>query len=89
MANVVLTKTLADAAGLDQKVTVSGRSVGEVLDGLCERFSRLRPHLLAANGNPKGHVLLVLGEERANRATPIGEHDELRILLATAGGSGT
>ena len=86
MANVVLVKTLASAAGVDNNMDVPGGTVGEVLDALCERHDRLRSHLLSASGKAKGHVLLVVDGEQADRATPIGEADELRILLATAGG---
>ena len=86
MAKVVLVKTLAASAGVQDKMQVPGETVGEVLDTMCERHATLRPHLLAANGKPKGHVLLVIGEDQADAATPIDDAAELRILLATAGG---
>lgn len=91
MASVVLAKTLATAAGVDGGdlgVSVSGSTVGAVLDGLCARHESLRAHLLNASGKVKGHVLLVLGGEKVTESMPIGESDELRILLATAGGLG-
>ncbi|MGD3109665.1 MoaD/ThiS family protein [Streptomyces sp. YGL11-2] len=86
MATVILVKTLAHTAGVDASLNASGETVGEVLAALCAEHPELGKHLVHANGKPKGHVLLSVGGERVSADDKIGADDELRVLLATAGG---
>lgn len=88
MAKVILTKTLAAAAGADHRLESSGGTVGEVLGKLCDQHTLLGPHLLHANGAVKGHVMLSVNGEQVAAKDPIADDDELMVLLATAGGMG-
>lgn len=87
MATVVLVKTLAHTAGLEPQLTADGETVGEVLAALCSAHPTLEKHLVHPNGRPKGHVLLSVGGERVREEDSIRHDDELRVLLATAGGA--
>ncbi|MFF4343067.1 hypothetical protein ACFY00_24450 [Kitasatospora sp. NPDC001540] len=86
MPAVVMVKTLANLAGVDSRLDLPGSTVNEVLTHLCSHHHSLTDHLLYSNGKLKGHVLLSVGDERVGLDHPIRDEDELRILLATAGG---
>jgi hypothetical protein len=86
MATVQLVKALAHTAAVDPTHTAAGETVGEVLSALCAEHPTLTAHLMHPNGKPKGHVLLSVGGERVGVDDKIGTDDELRVLLATAGG---
>lgn len=86
MATVVLTRALAATAGTGNRLDVPGATVGDVMRGMCAEHENLTRHLLHPNGKIKGHVLLSVDGEQAGLESPIGDDDELRVLLATAGG---
>ena len=68
-------RELADAS----RVEASGTSVGEIVDALSERYGE-RFASIAAVGT------FVVNGERATRATPVAEGDEVALLPPVSGG---
>jgi MoaD family protein len=75
---VRLFAALREIAG-DSHVDASGRTVGEVVDALSARYGE-RFAQIAEVGS------FVVNGERATRATPIAEGDEVALLPPVSGG---
>jgi MoaD family protein len=70
-------REFADAS----EVEVVGRSVGEVVDALSERFGERFAAVAAVSS-------FVVNGERAGRGTVIADGDEVALLPPVSGGSG-
>ena len=86
---VKLPTQLRASAGGQAETEVEGGTVGEVLDGLYERFDGLRERI-AVDGDLRRFVNVYVGGEDIRFGdgldTPVGERDEVQILPAVAGG---
>ena len=78
MIRVRLFAALREAAGASE-VTGVGRSVGEIVDALSAAHGERFAAIAAASS-------FVVNEERATRATPVADGDELAILPPVSGG---
>ena len=76
--NVRLFAALREIAG-DANVEGTGRTVGEIVDGLSARYGE-RFAQIAEVGS------FVVNGERAGRETPIAEDDEVALLPPVSGG---
>ncbi len=85
-----LPAVLAPHAGGEQTVTVAGRSLAEVVDGLAERYPELAQRLRDARGDIYPHVNLYLNDEDVRFlggfATPVSAGDVVTVVPAVAGG---
>ena len=74
------------------RVLVEGRTVGEVLVNLAEKFGELRRHLFNDEGKLRNFVNVYVNDEDfrylARELTPVGERDVVSIVPSIAGGSG-
>ena len=72
------------------EVRVRGSTAGDALEDLLTRFPALRPHITKADGKPRAFVNLFVGQNHIRDLqglhTPVGETDELRLVLSVAGG---
>jgi len=72
------------------EVRVSGANAGEAMEALLSQFPALRPHLTRENGKLRAFVNLFLGQDNLRdlkgMQTPLGEDQELRLVLSIAGG---
>lgn len=80
MVKVRLFAALRELAGASH-VDAEGRTAGEVVDALGERFGE-RFGRIAAVGS------LVVNGERATRSTALADGDELAVLPPVSGGAG-
>jgi len=80
---------LRAATGGEAETEVAGATVGEVLDGLYERFGELRDRI-ADDGGLRRFVNVYVGGEDIRFLdgldTPVEDGDEVTILPAVAGG---
>ena len=86
---VKLPTQLRDATGGQAEVTGDGGTVGEVLDGLYDRFDGLRDRI-AEDGDLRRFVNVYVGGEDIRFLdgldTAVEDGDEVTILPAVAGG---
>ncbi len=90
MAVIVKIPTqLRSITGGEAEATVDGETVGEVLDGLYERFDGLRDRI-AEDGDLRRFVNVYVGGEDIRFLegldTAVEDGDEVTILPAVAGG---
>jgi sulfur-carrier protein len=90
MAVIVKIPTqLRSVTGGEGEATVDGSTVGEVLDGLYERFDGLRDRI-AEDGDLRRFVNVYVGGEDIRfldgLETAVDDGDEVTILPAVAGG---
>jgi MoaD family protein len=80
---------LRAATGGEAETEVAGATVGEVLDGLYERYDELRERI-ADDGGLRRFVNVFVGGEDIRFLdgldTPVSDGDEVTILPAVAGG---
>ncbi len=86
-----LPSVLKVAVGANQnRVNVTGRTVGEALDAACEALPNLRQHILSANGELRPHVLCLVNGRNLLRDGyadhVLEEGDEILIHQAISGG---
>ena len=71
-------------------VQVEGRTVGELLLNLTERYGQLRQHLYDERGKLRSFVNIYVNDEDCRalqrEATPVGTGDVVSIVPAIAGG---
>ena len=80
MANLRLFAAARDAAGTSRD-NIAGATVGAVLDEASARYGRRFADVLA-----KSRVWV--NGEPADRATAVGDHDEVAVLPPVSGGEG-
>ncbi len=72
------------------EVRLKGANAGEALESLLSQFPALRPHLTRENGKLRAFVnVFVRGENIRDlkmMKTPVGEDEEIRLVLSIAGG---
>ena len=80
---------LRAVTGGDAEARVSGKTVGEVLDALFDRYGELRERI-CENGDLRRFVNVYVGGEDirflSGLDTEVADGDEVKILPAVAGG---
>ncbi len=87
--SVKIPSQLRSATAGEASATVSGSTVGEVLDALYERHGELRSRIAEDGGLRKFVNVYVGGEDIRfldGLDTPVSDGDEVTILPAVAGG---
>jgi molybdopterin converting factor small subunit len=87
---ILIPTALRPYTGSQASVEIEGRSVGELLANLAERYVELRRHLFDDAGKLRGFVNVYVNDEDARTlqrdATPVGERDVVSIVPSIAGG---
>lgn len=82
--------TLRKFTGGADTVDGQGLTIGEVLNGLCERYQDFRPRLFKPDGSLNRFVNVFLNNEDirfiGELKAPVKESDEVSIIQAVAGG---
>ncbi len=93
MPKVTLTSHLIHQAGLEnfpQALSISGTTVRQTVDALCEQYPRLRGYLLDDQGALRQHVAAFVNghvvRDKTTLAQPVGDDDELSLFQALSGG---
>jgi sulfur-carrier protein len=85
-----LPTVLARLADGQATINASGRTLGDVVAEIADRYPRLAPRLRDESGGPYPFVTFYLNDEdirfRDGFATPVGEGDEITVVAAIAGG---
>ena len=72
-------------------VELNGKTVGELLEGLTERYAPLKNHLFSEDGKLRSFVNIYLNDEDIRylqrEATKVTEKDVVSIVPSIAGGS--
>jgi len=88
--NVVIPTPLRQYAGGQKTVTVSGATVGQVLEALTATHPDLKRHLFSEDGRLRSFVNVYLGEEDVRYLkqdqTPLTDGATLSIVPSVAGG---
>jgi sulfur-carrier protein len=91
MTTVSIPTPLRQFTNGQDSVTLSGGSVGEVLDALTSQFPGLKQHLFNDEGKLRSFVNIYLNDEDIRylqkTASPVKEGDTLTIIPSIAGGS--
>lgn len=91
MPSIKIPTPLRIYTGNNAQVSVSGSTVGEVLNDLTTQYPELKQHLFNGNGELRNFVNVFLGEEDirflSGLDTELDEDDSLRIIPSIAGGS--
>ena len=73
-----------------RELIVKGKTVAEALKSLVAQFPALEPYITNQRGELRPFVNIFLGginiRELKGLATPVGEEDEISMLLSAAGG---
>lgn len=84
---VIFPDVLARVAKLPAaRVEGEGRTVRELVEGICEQHAVLREHLFYGNAQIKEHFLLTANGELVDVDSELAPGVELDIMLATSGG---
>ncbi len=90
MPTVRFSSALRVYTGGEDRCVVGGRTVGEVVGRLAERYPQLAPRLLDGRGGLASTVFILLGEKDVRRlreaATAVEEDSVLTVYPAVAGG---
>jgi len=90
MTTIRIPTPLRPYAGGNGKITVSGETVGAVLDDLTAQYPELRNHLYEGD-SLRSFVNVYLGEDDVRylqgEATAVSDSDTLMIIPSIAGGS--
>jgi sulfur-carrier protein len=89
MATIKIPTQLRSATQGEAQADVDGSTVGEVLDGLYERYGELRSRIAEDGGLRRFVNVYVSGEDirfRDGLETELTDGDEVTILPAVAGG---
>ena len=91
MTRVRIPPVLREAAGGTKEVELEGATVGDVLEGLVERFPALRGQLFTPDGDLNRFVNVYLDGEDvrylSELETPAAERGTIVVLPAMAGGT--
>jgi sulfur-carrier protein len=87
MATVVIPSLLRKYTGGMDRVTVSGRTIGQVIEELGKRYPEIREHLLE-NGDVKPSVAVSIDGEMGTSGVleRVGESSEIFFIPAIGGG---
>ncbi len=88
MPRVNLPSALAAQTGAG-RLEIEGATAGEVLRRLEQRFPRLRGWILDEQGQVRQHVNVFVNDERAPLDRAVAAGDEIHVIQAISGGSGT
>ena len=87
---VLIPTALRAYAGAQPSVEVPGRTVGELLANLAERYVELRPHLYNEDGKLRSYVNIYVNDEDyrylQRESTPVDAGDVVSIVPSIAGG---
>jgi molybdopterin converting factor small subunit len=87
---VHLPTALRPYADAQEVVKLQGENVGEIIQSLTSRYSKLKQHLLDDDNKPRHFINLYLNERSIDKlggmAAPVTEGDTLLIIPAIAGG---
>jgi len=90
MARVFIAEPFRRLAGGREWQTVPGSTLKEVLRGLAEKHPQLREKLFLADGRPRAHFLVYLGDRVVRTAdladTPVHDDSEVKLFTVLAGG---
>jgi len=88
---VLLPVALRHLTGNQDEVDLNGKDVGEVINGLVNRFPELKTHLFNENGQIRNFVNIYLNDEDVryldNDQTSVKEGDIISIVPSIAGGN--
>jgi molybdopterin synthase sulfur carrier subunit len=91
MAQVILTRAVAQHANFELEHQVDAATVREALDALFARHPALRRYLLADTGAVRRHVNFflndVLIEDRRTLGDAVRPNDTIHVLQAVSGGA--
>ncbi len=91
MAKVLIPTPLRQYADKNDSLSVSGGTVGEVLDALTMQYPELRRHLYTDEGKLRSFVNVYVADEDIRYlnkdATPVKDTDTISIVPSIAGGS--
>src|SRR6266496_3550231 len=91
MAKILIPTPLRQFTGKQDAVTVSGATVGEVLNNLTTQFPDLRKQLFNDEGKVRSFVNVYLNDEDirylSKGASPAKEADTISLVPSIAGGS--
>lgn len=92
MATISLPTPLRPYADKQSEVALDGATVGELLDGLVERYPKLKGHLFSDDGKLRSFVNVYVNDEDIRHLeksdTQVQADDQIAIIPAIAGGSG-
>jgi molybdopterin synthase sulfur carrier subunit len=92
MSTVKFPAVLRANVGGAREVEVDGTTIGQVLDSLAGTYPALRDQLFTPDGELNRFINIYVNGQDVRyldgRATPVVEHDEVRLLPAMAGGAG-
>ena len=86
MPSVILPSLLSQRAGPSGSLEVDGRTAGDVLRTLEERYPSLKGWVLDDQGRVREHVKLFVNDTEASLGTRVSHADELHIVPAISGG---
>jgi adenylyltransferase/sulfurtransferase len=89
-ATVLIPVALRQHVGLQETVQVGGRTVGEAIRELSQRYPALQSHLYTDGGRLRSFVNVYVGDEdirqRQREQTPLADGDVITIVPSIAGG---
>lgn len=87
---VIIPTPLRQYAGKQDALEIDGKTVGEVLSALTQRYPDLQKHLYTEEGKLRSFVNVYLGEEDIryleNDRTKLRDNDVISIVPSIAGG---
>jgi molybdopterin converting factor small subunit len=87
MADVRLPGTLTPLfPGLSRHVDVDGRTVGEAIDRLNEKWPGLRDRLCEPGSELRRNIHVYVDRERATLETPLESSSRVDVIAAISGG---
>jgi len=80
---------LSDIAGGQRRVQVAGRTVGECMDRVFERFEGLKERLVNPEGRIRAYITVLLNGENTypeELTRPVSDGDEISFIFVIDGG---
>ena len=90
MATIRIPTPLRPYTNGQSELTVSGQTIGQVLDSLVQQYPALRVHIFNEDGELRPFVNLFIGENNINDLqgthTPVKDDDRILLIPSIAGG---